>query len=118
MARAVCRVRLMAVAPTLVPRCFSFPLPSEDGVLHIQLLELGRQTFVWLGVGQPALGSLSAAVPLRAGVPAVTDLLGGGEGAALAQRLGAPATSTSRPGGVSQQLQRLGQAAQSWWPAA
>jgi len=78
------------VQPELVPRCFSFPLPSEDSVLHIQLLDLGRQTFVWLGVGQLALGSLSAAVPMRADLPAVTDLLGGGEGAALAQRLGVP----------------------------
>lgn len=45
---------------------------------------------MWLGHSAPQLGSLTVATPKRLGsVPAVSNLLGGTEGASLAQRLGA-----------------------------
>lgn len=47
------------------------------------------QTFVWLADGALALNSLVAATPTRFDrLPAVSNLLGAGDGASLAQRLG------------------------------
>ena len=96
-------------------------VPLEDGTLHIQVLELGkqvsvppvvtarrvlalcrpacltelslRQTLVWLGHDAPKFNSLVLATPTRFDtLPATSALLGSGEGSSLAQRLGAQAS--------------------------
>jgi len=101
----------------LVPKTLT--VTTEDGVLHVQVIELGKQarahvcvrkqltatqTFIWLADGSATLDSLVAAIPTRFDrLPAVSSLLGSGSGASLAQRLCAYAPepgmrNNSRPG--------------------
>ncbi|PNW83898.1 hypothetical protein CHLRE_04g216300v5 [Chlamydomonas reinhardtii] len=78
------------VAPTARQRNFS--TTTHDAALNFQLLDLGRQYFVWVSAVGPKLGSLTLAIKSPAdAAPSVASLLPGapavGEGPAMAQRL-------------------------------
>ena len=47
----------------LQQRCFSEQSP--DGVVHFQVVNFGRQLFVWLSVGSEQLGQLCMATQTR-----------------------------------------------------
>jgi hypothetical protein len=81
-----------ASAPGCSVRCFSETTPS-DGRLDFQIIDLGRQLYVWVAVGGAKMANLAFAIqsPAQGGAPATAVLLRGGAGAvgeALAQRLG------------------------------
>jgi hypothetical protein len=42
------------------PKCFSENFP--EGTIHFQVLDLGRQVFVWLSVGSPKLSNMFLAI--------------------------------------------------------
>ena len=74
-------------------RCFSEVTPS-DGRLDFQIVDLGRQLYVWVAVGGAKLSSMcfSIQAPSGGGAPSTAVLMRGGAGASgegLAQRLGA-----------------------------
>ncbi|GLC42174.1 hypothetical protein PLESTB_000638600 [Pleodorina starrii] len=78
------------VAPTVRQR--NFVTQTHDAVLHFQILDLGRQYYVWVSAVGPKLGNLYLAIKTPADTsPAVASLLpasgAGGEGPAMAQRL-------------------------------
>jgi hypothetical protein len=73
-------------------RCFSEVTPS-DGRLDFQIIDLGRQVYVWVAAGGAKLRNLSFAIaaPAAGGAPAAAALLRGHASAGadgLAQRLG------------------------------
>lgn len=81
-------------APALAAavRCFSEVTPS-DGRLDFQVIDLGRQVYVWVAAGGAKLGSLCFSIqsPQGGASPSTAMLLRGGAGASgegLAQRLG------------------------------
>ena len=73
----------------------AFSAEALDSHVHFQVLDLGRQLYIWLGAGDQArLGNIWLAMPGRATaggtVPPVTGLVRGGpacQGSSLAQRL-------------------------------
>ncbi|KAG2426573.1 hypothetical protein HXX76_012891 [Chlamydomonas incerta] len=87
-----------ALAPSCSPRVSpsarqrNFSITTHDAVLHFQILDLGRQYFVWVSAVGPKLGNLTLAIKSPAdAAPSVASLLPGapavGEGPAMAQRL-------------------------------
>jgi hypothetical protein len=81
-----------AAAAASSVRCFSEATPS-DGRLDFQVIDLGRQLYVWVAVGGARMGNLAFAIqPPGGGPPSAAVLTRGGGGAsgeALARRLGA-----------------------------
>ena len=79
-------------APVSV-RCFSEETPS-DGRLDFQVVDLGRQLYVWVALGGARMPNLCfsiATAERQGGAPATAVLLRGNAGASgegLAQRLG------------------------------
>ena len=49
--------------PPLQTRCFSHATP--EATLHFQIVDLGRQVYVWIGVGEPKLPNLYFAIQAR-----------------------------------------------------
>jgi hypothetical protein len=87
-----------------VVRCFSEVTPS-DGRLDFQIIDLGRQVYVWVAAGGAKMKNLcfSIQAPAGGGAPATAVLLRGHAGASgegLAQRLGEQGLACIREGGV------------------
>ncbi|KAI8474400.1 MAG: hypothetical protein J3K34DRAFT_130669 [Monoraphidium minutum] len=79
-----------AAAPGCSVRCFSEVTPS-DGRLDFQIIDLGRQLYVWVAAGGAKFGNLSFSIqtPGQA-APSTAVLVRGGAGSsadALSQRL-------------------------------
>ncbi|GIL75529.1 hypothetical protein Vretifemale_5306, partial [Volvox reticuliferus] len=78
------------VTPTVRQR--NIVTQTHDAALHFQILDLGRQYYIWVSAMGPKLGSLYLAIKTPADkTPAVASLLtaniAGDEGPAMAQRL-------------------------------
>ncbi|GIL63367.1 hypothetical protein Vafri_17435 [Volvox africanus] len=78
------------VSPTVRQR--NFVTQTHDAALHFQILDLGRQYYIWVSAVGPKLGSLYLAIKTPADkTPAVASLMtmnaAGDEGPAMAQRL-------------------------------
>eukprot|EP00803_Ostreobium_quekettii_P002480 evm.model.scf_859EXC.3 EVM.evm.TU.scf_859EXC.3 scf_859EXC:26891-27946(+) len=77
-------------APPGRTRCFSEEL--DGATVHFQVIDLGRQLYVWVSAAGPKLGNLYATGSPDAGMPPVSALIAGGPGCeteGMAQRLAA-----------------------------
>ncbi|EIE23820.1 hypothetical protein COCSUDRAFT_83695 [Coccomyxa subellipsoidea C-169] len=93
-----------AAAAALMQHCFSEEL--LDSTVHFQVMDLGRQLYIWVGTSAAQMGSLCFASPIGAarGMPPVATLVRGaneGSSASLAQRL---AKRAGRPVAVAWSL--------------
>eukprot|EP00884_Botryococcus_braunii_P011633 jgi/Botrbrau1/20470/Bobra.145_2s0031.1 len=88
--------------PPVSQHCFS--AEAMDTAVHFQIVDLGKQLYIWVASGSLKLGNISLAMPMPVGpgnVPPATTLIRGpgeGEGGALARRL---ALKTGRPVAVA-----------------
>ena len=69
-----------ASASRAVQHCFSEEV--LDNTLHFQIMDLGRQLYIWVGTGAAQMGSLAMASPLGAqtGASPSSDICHGSEG--------------------------------------